>query len=322
MDGVDSSATPIMDSQKPSSVMVTGARGFIGRSLGKLLQRQRCRLISVDVTPVTAGSDEILCDIEDLAELRKLFQREPVDAIVHLAAILPTAAQREPWLATRVNVQGSVNLLELAREFHVRRFVFGSSVSVYGTCPPDQIVRETDRAAPEDLYGAAKLYVEQLGAAYRQLQELEFVSLRIARVVGPGAQSATSAWRSEIFECIGTVGSAEIEIPYADSERILLVHVEDVARMLVNLFEVKHPAHDIYNAASESVVVGELRSEVERLNPGVRLKSGGQAVVGNPRRVNWSRLAEEFRFNTVPIFEQLRAARGRGAPSPEEDHDR
>ena len=322
MDGVDSSAKPIIDSQKPSSVMVTGARGFIGRSLGKLLQRHRYRLLSVDVTPVTAGSDEILCDIEDLAELRKLFQRERVDAIVHLAAILPTASQREPWLATRVNVQGSVNLLELAREFHVRRFVFGSSVSVYGTCPPDQIVRETDRAAPGDLYGAAKLYVEQLGAAYRQAQELEFVSLRIARVVGPGARSATSAWRSEIFERLGTVGSATIEIPYADSERILLVHVEDVARMLVNLLEAQHPAHDIYNAAAESVVVGELRSEVERLNPRVRLTSGGRAVVGNPRRVDWSRLAEEFRFRAVPIFEQLRAARGSGAPLPQEGHDR
>ena len=302
--------------------MVTGGRGFIGRSLGKLLQRQRYRLISLDVTPVTAGSDEILCDIEDVTELRKLFQRERLDAIVHLAAILPTAAQREPLLATRVNVQGSVNLLELAREFHLRRFIFGSSLSVYGTCPRDQIVRETDRAAPGDLYGAAKLYVEQLGAAYRQAHELEFVSLRIGRVVGPGARSATSAWRSEIFEGLGTVGSREIEIPYADSERILLVHVEDVARMLVNLLQVKHPAHDIYNAASESVLVGELRSEVERLQAGVRLQSGGRAVVGKPRRLDWSRLAEEFEFSTVPIFEQLRAARENRAPSPEQDRMR
>jgi len=322
MDGEDSSVTAIMRSKKRNSVMVTGGRGFIGRSLGKLLRRQRYRVISVDVTPVTAGADEILCDIGDLAELRNLFQRERVDRIVHLAAILPTAAQREPLLATRVNVQGTVNLLELAREFQLRRFVFGSSVSVYGTCPPDQAVRETDRASPEDLYGVAKLYGEQLGARYRQEHGLEFVSLRIGRVVGPGARSATSAWRSEIFERLGTAGSAEIQIPYADPERILLVQVEDAARMLLNLLQVKYPAHDIYNAACESVVVGELRSEVERLNPDVRLKSEGRAVVGNPRRVDWSRLAEEFRFRTVPIFDQLRAARGNGESSPEQDHGR
>lgn len=297
--------------------MVTGGRGFLGRSLGKLLQRQRYRLISLDVAPLTAGSDEILCDIEDRAELRKLFELERIDAIVHLAAILPTAAQREPRLATGVNVQGSVNLLELAREFHVRRFIFGSSVSVYGTCPPDQMVRETDPAAPVDLYGAAKFYVEQLGAAYQKACGLEFVSLRIGRVVGPGARSATSAWRSEIFDRLGTAGSAAIEIPYADSERVLLVHVEDVASMLLSLFEVKHPAHELYNAASESVIVGELRSEVERLHAAVRVKLGGQPVVGNPRRLDWSRLAQEFGFSTVPIFEQLRAARANSAPCPE-----
>src|SRR6516162_8596558 len=105
----------IMDDEKPRSVLVTGGRGFIGRTLGKLLQRQRYRVISVDVTP---SSDEVVCDVSDSGALKGLLQRESVDAIIHLAAILPTAAQQHPLLATRVNVQGSVNLLELAREFH------------------------------------------------------------------------------------------------------------------------------------------------------------------------------------------------------------
>ena len=60
-------------------------------------------------------------------------------------------------------------MLEMARQFGVGRFVFGSSLSVYGTCSPDHAVSETDRAAPEDVYGAAKLYVEQLG---RRLQSV------------------------------------------------------------------------------------------------------------------------------------------------------
>lgn len=153
---------------------------------------------------------------------------------MHLAAILPTAAQREPLLATKVNIQGSINLLALAREFGVRRFVFGGSLSVYGTCPADHVVSEADCAAPEDLYGAAKLYVEQLGEAYQRAHAMQFVSLRIGRVVGPGARSATSAWRCEIFERLSVTGSGQIEIPYPESERILLVHVEDVAGDVVD----------------------------------------------------------------------------------------
>ena len=252
-----------------------------------------------------------MCDVTDRAALERLFRTEPVDAIVHLAAILPTAAQRQPLLATRVNVQGSVNLLELAREFHVRRFIFGSSLSVYGTCPEDQVVTETDRAAPEDLYGTAKLYLEQLGASYRQAYGLEFVSLRIGRVIGPGARSATSAWRSEIFERLGFASAGNIEIPYSESERVLLVHVEDVAKMLLVLMEAPRLGHAVYNAACESMTEGELKSEVERLNPRVSVRLKGQATVGNPRRVDWSRFAKEFGFVTNPIFEQLVRAASR-----------
>jgi nucleoside-diphosphate-sugar epimerase len=292
----------VMESKKQSSVLITGGRGFIGRSVGKLLQRQGYRVISADVTP---SADEVMCDVTDSAALKRLLQTERVDAILHLAVILPTAAARQPLLATRVNVEASVNMLELAREFGVRRFVFGSSFSVYGTCPMHQVVREIDRAAPEDLYGTAKLYVEQLGAAYRQAHGLEFVSLRVGRVVGPGARSATSAWRSQAFELLSDGLAAEIEIPYRDSERILLVHVEDVARMLLRLIEASQNGHTVYNAACESVTVGALKSEVERLNPRLTVRLKDQAVVGNPRQVDWSRFREEFGFEMVPIFEQL-----------------
>ena len=253
---------------------------------------------------------EIGIDITDREQLQTLFQARPIAAIMHLAAILPTMAQREPARATQVNVGGSLNLLEVARQFGVRRFIFGSSLSVYGTCPAEQVVTEIDRAAPEDLYGAAKLYVEHLGEAYRQAYGLEFVSLRIGRVVGAGARSATSAWRCEIFEHLGTATSAEIEIPYAESERMLLVHVEDVATMLVRLLQASSPTHGVYNAACESVVVGELKRELERLNPRLRVKLGARTVVGNPRQVDWSRIAVEFDMRVVPMFQQLASAAG------------
>ena len=297
-----------MDTEGQRGVLITGGRGFIGRSAGKLLQRHGYRVTSVDVTPAGNDGNEIGCDIADSEQLWSVFQRERIDAVIHLAAILPTAAQRDPLLATRVNVQGSLNLMEAAREFGVRRIIFGSSLSVYGSWPEAHAVSEADRAAPEDLYGAAKLYVEQLGRAYRRAHSVEFVSLRMGRVVGPGAQSMTSAWRSEIFECPRTSGAKEVRIPYAASERILLVHVKEVANMLLTLLRAQQLRHAIYNAACESVTVGELQSEVQRLNPSVRVKMAGQEVSGNPRRVDWSRFAGEFGFAVVPIFKQLAEA--------------
>ncbi len=298
-----------MDAEK-NAVLVTGGRGFIGRAVGEALRDAGYQGISADVSSANGSEDEVVCDITDIASLRGLFQRLRTHAIVHLAAILPTTAQRSPLEATRVNVQGSLNLLETAREFGVRRFLFGSSLSVYGTCPDEHVVTEGDRAAPEDLYGAAKVYVEQLGVGYEKTHGLEFVSLRIGRVVGPGAKSTTSAWRSEIFECVDG-RSAEIVIPYAESERILLVRVEDVARMLVRLLHADRWEHSVYNAACESVIVGELKRAIEQLNPRARVTLRGEAVVGNPRRVDWSRFATEFGFSVAPIFGQLAQTAGK-----------
>jgi nucleoside-diphosphate-sugar epimerase len=299
------------------SVLVTGGRGFIGRSVCQLLRREGYRVLALDqareaATPESSSSAgrAVHCDISDAAQLQAVFETEQIDGIVHLAAILPTAAQRDPVRTTQVNVVGSLNLLEMARQFGVRRFLFGSSLSVYGTCRAEERVAETHRAAPEDLYGAAKLYVEQLGDAYRSRYGLEFVSQRIGRVVGPGSRSVSSTWRSQIFEDLQSNRPTEILLSYVASERILLVHVEDVAKMLVTLLKAPAPAHMIYNACCESVTVSQLQHELESLNPNIRIKLGSEAVVGNPRRLDASRFEQEFSFRPLPIFEKLRRAAG------------
>jgi len=95
-------------------------------------------------------------------------------------------------------------------------------------------------------------------------------------------------------------------LPYVGSERILLVHVDEVARMLVALLQAPRTAHLVYNAACESVVVADLKRTVEKLNSNVSVKLGEAQALGNPRRLDSSRFQQEFSFQTVPIFEQLR----------------
>jgi UDP-glucuronate 4-epimerase len=300
-----------MDADPNGSVLVTGGRGFIGRAVMKLLRREGYGVVSLDTSTAAAGDDpgsagNVLCDISDAAELRSAFEAAPIAGIIHLAAILPTAAQREPLRATQVNVMGSVNLLEMARQFRVRRFVFGSSLSVYGTRAAEEVVSELDRAAPEDLYGAAKVYIEQLGQAYSQRHGVEFVSLRIGRVVGPGSRSTTSAWRSQIFELLRSDQPVEITVPYVGSERLLLAHVDDVARMLMTLLQASHPAHTVYNAPCESIIMGDLKREVEALNGNVNVKLGEAFAHGNPRLLESSLFADEFGFTTTAIRDRMR----------------
>lgn len=303
-----------MDADSNSSVLVTGGRGFIGRAVVKLLQREGYRVVALDNSSAAADRHDresvvdVMCDIGNSQELRRLFESARIGSIIHLAAILPTVAQRDPALALRVNVEAGVHLLGMAGQFGVRRVVFGSSLSVYGTYPADKVVSEIDRANPEDSYGAAKLYLELLGRSDRGPQGMEFVGLRMGRVVGPGAQSTTSAWRSEIFEFLNVNRPVEITMPYLGTERLLLVHVDDVAKMLVTLLRAPKLEHSLYNAACESMTVDELEHEVEALNPNVTIKVGREHAKGNPRHLDFSRFAREFSFATTPMREQLRKA--------------
>ena len=253
----------------------------------------------------TTGMDDLTCDLRDENSVRHIFDTHQIGTIVHLAAVLPTTAQRDPVRATQVNVYASLHLLEMAKAFKVGRFIFASSLSIYGSWPDDQIVSERSHAAPEDLYGAGKLYVEQLGAAYRERGGPEFVSFRIGRVVGKGAQSRTSAWRSQIFELLRTGARSTISLPYPAPERLLLVHVDDVARGLMNLMEASRPAHTIYNAPCESITVRELKERVEDFNPNITVQMGQSPASGNPRQVDWSRFGNEYQFSIKPIAERL-----------------
>jgi nucleoside-diphosphate-sugar epimerase len=210
-----------------------------------------------------------------------------------------------------VNYKGSLTVLQQTRFFHPQRFIFGSSLSVYGTFSRDRVVSESDSVRPEDSYGIAKNFVEMSGRASRECSGADFVSLRIGRVVGEGSNSVTSAWRSEIFELLKVEHPAETFIPYRASERILVVHVEDLAAMLVALVATPRTDHAIYNAPCESILVGELKQVVESLKPNLTVKLGDGRPMGNPQMLDFSRFQKEFAVETIPIFDRLRKAAGK-----------
>ena len=295
---------------EPRSVLVTGGGGFIGKHLRPLLERQGLNVVSLDYRAVPPGSASTCyqCDITDSQQVEAIFRTHRFEAVIHLASILPTASRQDPHKATKVNITGSLNLLEAARRFHVNRMIYASSVSVYGTQPASSYVSEELPPAPEDVYGAAKRYVELLGEAYQLNFGVEFLALRIAMVVGPGTISATSPWRNQIFEYLGRAQEKELLIPYREDEVLPLVHVEDLAAMLGLMASAKSASSTVYNSLAESVIARELKNEVESLNPNIRVSLGTASVSGGPRIIDSSRFARDFGLVSVPLRERLRRA--------------
>jgi len=131
-------------------ILVTGGAGFIGSHLCEELIRQKRSVVCVDnfndyYNPLIKrknienllfqdGFDLIETDILDFTAMKKIYQKHSFTAIVHLAAragVRPSIQQ--PLLYEEVNVKGTMNLLELSRQFKVPKFILASSSSVYGT---------------------------------------------------------------------------------------------------------------------------------------------------------------------------------------------
>jgi nucleoside-diphosphate-sugar epimerase len=151
-----------------------------------------------------------------------------------------------------------------------------------------------------------RLYVEILGEAYERKFGVEFVAFRMVMVVGAGGTSATSPWRNQIFECLGSAESREVFIPYRPDETLPLVHADEIANMLATLASAQRCSHSIYNSFGDCVTSGELKKEIESLNPNVRVILGNATLTGCARAIDSSRFAREFGVSPLGFWQRLR----------------
>jgi len=281
-------------------VIVTGAGGHIGRAVCRLLASTEVQFLAFDVDPA-AERGILALDLRLKDDIARLFRTHPVRAVIHLAGILPSAFQRDPFTGVDVNLMGCVELLRQAVKVRVKRFVFASSMSVYGSRRTLRPVTEEDAAAPDEPYGACKRAVELVGDTLARGLAIEFVALRIARVIGPGIKKTSSPWRSQIFE--ERSEQDPIQIPFEPGTELSLVHVEDVARMLVTLAEASRLQSGVYNTPAETWEVKSLKEAVEEAK-GVRIELGMDSLHGGPG-CDGSRFAKEFGFQLQGLREAL-----------------
>jgi UDP-glucose 4-epimerase len=292
--------------------MVTGGEGFIGQHVRSALLTAGKDVISLDlVNRGPSGRDQSYhCDLTDAKQLRQIFASapRPITGIAHLASTLRTASEKDPYRATEANIVGTLNILEAARIFGVARFVFASSISIYGSKNSQDNISETDPTTPEDVYGASKQYVEVLGNAYRRKYGTQFVALRIPIVVGFGpVGTSASPWRTEIFNALRENKKCEILIPFPENETLSIVHVEQLAEAFAILLRAPTVYHSTYNSPCEIWPLSKLKKEVESLNETLHISFGDMAIFGFPRRLNCDRFKAEF--NYVPnLSKRLREA--------------
>jgi UDP-glucuronate 4-epimerase len=186
-----------MDRKK--RILITGAAGFIGSNLTlSLLNRGNIQLIGLDNfddfysreqkerNMAAFISDENFTFFEgDIRNMDTLLALPEIDVIIHLAAkagVRPSILN--PVLYQEVNVAGTQNLLEFARQKGIKQFVFASSSSVYGINEHVPWTEE-EKLMPISPYASTKLSCEMLGHVYSHLYGIRFLALRFFTVYGP-----------------------------------------------------------------------------------------------------------------------------------------
>jgi UDP-glucuronate 4-epimerase len=184
------------------STLLTGGAGFIGSSLAEaLLQRGNHLAIVDDLNPFYSPEskkanlaevresgefDLFHCDICDQGKLREAFEMARPEIVIHLAARAGVRPSLEaPALYERVNGLGTVHVLELCREFRVRKLVFGSSSSVYGVADEVPFKESATALLPISPYAATKLAGEMHAFTFSYLYGFEVICLRFFTVYGP-----------------------------------------------------------------------------------------------------------------------------------------
>lgn len=188
----------------PKRVLVTGAAGFIGSSAVDALLARGDAVVGLDSFDryydpalkrrnlrgaVELGEPRFKLvegDVRDAALVRRLCSEGSFDTILHLAALAGVRASigaADEYFS--VNVQGSIALLDAARDARIGNFVFASSSSVYGASDAAAFVETEPCDRPLAPYPASKRAVELLGHSYHHLHGLNFTGLRFFSVYGP-----------------------------------------------------------------------------------------------------------------------------------------
>ena len=182
--------------------LVTGFAGFIGSHLTERLLEKGYQVIGIDDfndyydVKIKEKNIEILKsnksfslykpDIRDKDAVNEVFKKHSPEVVIHLAAragVRPSLT--DPILYEETNVLGTLNLLEAARINGIKKFVFGSSSSIYGECKNIPFKETELDLKPISPYGVTKLAGERHCFAYHHLYKMPIVCLRFFTVYGP-----------------------------------------------------------------------------------------------------------------------------------------
>jgi UDP-glucose 4-epimerase len=251
------------------SILVVGA-GFVGGNVIRILHERGMKVVGFDVTRPGPNSvlwnykDEIefeIGNLVDLSHLLRVVKDHKIEGIIHTAAITGNTNNKRPVDALRINVEGTVNVLEAVRIMGLRRAVCCSSGSAAGICKDlkRRVLEDDPPVMPLDsMYAVFKLADEGMIYNYQALFGTSVIACRPSRVWGPGSPPERGKVHCIQYLINEAVAGRSVEMPSGSDTPIDYTYVKDEAEGLIQTYMAKAPKHSLYNMS-----FGDLRTPVQ-----------------------------------------------------------
>ena len=203
-------------------------------------------------------------DIRDLRGLRDVFKKHKIDCVIHLAALAGVRPSIEnPLEYQSVNIQGSMNMWEVCKEFQVKKFVCASSSSVYGNNEKIPFSETDNVDQPISPYAATKKAGEILGHVYHSLYNIDMIQLRFFTVYGPRQRPDLAIYK------FTKLLSENQEIPYFGDGSTArdYTFIDDIIQGIINAIQYLEENEKVYEiinlGESEIITLEKMLSTIE-----------------------------------------------------------
>jgi nucleoside-diphosphate-sugar epimerase len=257
-------------------ILVTGATGQIGSELVPELRKIHGNnnvIVGVHNRPtpgdLTSGPIEKV-DVTDKQSIEESVTKYNVDTIYHMAAILSAGGEKDPWLAWKVNMDGTYNVLETAREHNLVRVFCPSSIAAFGPETPRDNTPQDTVLRPRTMYGLTKVAGELLCNYYFNKFGLDVRGVRYPGIISNKTPptGGTTDYAVEIF--YEAIKNGRYQCFLRDDSWLPMMYMPDCIKATIDLMnadlkKLKH--HADYNLAAMSFTPKEISDEIKKHLP-------------------------------------------------------
>ena len=259
------------------NILVVGSAGQIGSELTLALRDIYGGDNVVAGVRKTKPSEKLSntgpCEVVDALDkkgLKEVVDKYKIDAIINMAAILSGTGEKNPMLAWDVNMNGLINILELAREYKMKQVLVPSSIAVFGpTTPVDNTPQETV-LKPTTIYGVTKVAGELLGDYYVKKYGLDVRGLRYPGIISHETEPGGGTTDYAVAIYYEAIKQKKYTCFVNENTRLPMMYMPDCLKATIDLMQADFSSlnhHCDYNVGAMDFTVAEMAESIKKHIP-------------------------------------------------------